>query len=168
MNESAPPPDLSDIPAVETLLPRDWWPWWIWAIAAALLLLIGVIVLVASRKPTPAAQRSLAYEEAQRALAQVGIHTTPVALSTALSLILRRYLSVAFHDPSLYETHEEFLARHDALSSLAEETRSLLNAHFNTLRRYKYAPTEGDVDLSLLTPQAADLLHRLHAAPSPP
>jgi len=37
------------------------------------------------------------------------------------SLILREYLSSAAGDPALFETHEEFISRHDALQSLTPD-----------------------------------------------
>lgn len=108
-------------------------------------------------------QRAAAFQEVQQALEQAKSLTNAVAMSTALSLALRRYLAIALGDPSLFETHEEFLARHDALASLPESIRHSLSEHFSTLCRYKYAPCEETVDLSLLVPQASTLLHQIHA-----
>lgn len=169
MEETTPSLELRDIPDVTPMLPHDWWPWWVWLIIVAALLLLWLII-AQLRKPKNdlVSLRLQAYQEALRSLENAKSIDHPVALATALSLTLRRYLSVAFHDSSLFETHEEFLARHDALASLADETRSLLTTHFSTLCRYKYAPAEGPVDLSLLVPQATDLLHRLHAAAAAP
>lgn len=167
MEETTPSLELRDIPDVTTMLPRDWWPWWAWAlIVVALLLLWLIIAQLRKPKNTIASLRQHAYREAMQSIENARSLQSPVTIATALSLTLRRYLSVAFSDPSLFETHEEFLARHNALASLPEESRSLLTNHFATLCRYKYAPTEGEVDLSPLVPQASDLLNRLHAAPA--
>jgi hypothetical protein len=169
MEETTPSLELRDIPDVTPLLPFEWWPWWAWVgIFLALVLLWIVIGLVRKRPLDSIALRQQAYQEALKSLENAKQLTSAVAMSTALSLTLRKYLAVAFGDPSLFETHEEFLARHNALASLPDEIRQSLTAHFATLCRYKYAPSEGVVDLSLLVPQATTLLHQLHAVtPSP-
>lgn len=168
MEETTPSLELRDIPDVTPLLPRDWLPWWVWvAIVVFVLLLWFIIARARKSKQDPSVLRLKAYQEALHSLESARSLQSAVALATSLSLTLRRYLAVAFGDPSLFETHEEFLARHNALASLPDETRQLLNSHFSTLCRYKYAPSDSAVDLSLLVPQATDLLNRLHAAPTP-
>lgn len=164
MEESTPSLELRDIPDVAPLLPMEWLPWWAWVGIAVALVLLWMLLAHLRKRPTDAsALRQQAYQEALKSLEKAKSLQTAVAMATAISLTLRQYLAVAFGDPSLFETHEEFLARHDALAVLPEEIRQSLSAHFATLCRYKYAPSEGVVDLSLLVPQAIDLLHKLHA-----
>jgi hypothetical protein len=164
MDESKPSLELRDIPDVTPLLPREWWPWWAWvAMVAGLLVLWSIIIALRKSQGSAASQRAAAFLEAQQALEQAKSLTNAVTMSTALSLALRRYLAIALGDSSLFETHEEFLARHDALASLPESIRHSLSEHFSTLCRYKYAPCEETVDLSLLVPQASTLLHQIHA-----
>jgi hypothetical protein len=164
MDETKPSLELRDIPDVTTMLPREWWPWWVWVcIVVAIFVLWRMIAHLCKGSSDAASQRAQAFQDAKQALEQAKSLTTAVALSTALSLALRRYLALAFGDPSLFETHEEFLARHDALAALPENIRHSLSEHFSTLCRYKYAPCEESVDLSLLVPQASTLLHQIHA-----
>lgn len=164
MDETKPSLELRDIPDVTPLLPREWWPWWAWVgLAVGIIVLWRLIAHLCKSSSSAASLRAQAFQEAQQALEQAKSLTTAVAMSTALSLALRRYLTVAFGDPTLFETHEEFLARHDALAVLPENIRHELAEHFSTLCRYKYAPCEESVDLSLLVPQASTLLHRIHA-----
>jgi hypothetical protein len=168
MEETTPSLELRDIPDVTPLLPHDWLPWWVWVAMAVVLLLLWFIISRARKsKQDPSVLRLKAYQEALHSLESARSLQSAVALATSLSLTLRRYLAIAFGDPSLFETHEEFLARHNALDSLPVETRQLLTSHFSTLCRFKYAPSDVAVDLSLLVPQATDLLNRLHAAPVP-
>lgn len=166
MEETKPSLELRDIPDVEPLLPMQWPPWWAWVCLAIVLALLWLLIRHL-RKPTSnaVALRQLAYQEAIKSLEKAKPLQTAVAMATSISLTLRQYLAVAFGDTSLFETHEEFLARHNALADVPEEIRQSLSTHFATLCRYKYAPSEGSVDLSLLVPQATDLLHQLHAVP---
>ena len=53
---------------------------------------------------------------AEACAAMAAISTADVRDAAVLSsLILRKYLATAAGDPALFETHEEFVARHDAL-----------------------------------------------------
>lgn len=80
-----------------------------------------------------------------------------------VSLTIRRYLQGAVQDPALYETHEEFSRRIDALVAVPEacryDTRNLLER----LADLKYADTrESDpVRARALVDEAATLLRRI-------
>jgi hypothetical protein len=78
------------------------------------------------------------------------------------SLILRKYLSIAAGDPALYETHEEFVARHDALSALAAEARAATAEGFGRLAALKYAPEIPAAAEEEVIAQARTLLETLH------
>jgi hypothetical protein len=167
MEENAPSLELYDIPSVQDLIPRFWIPWWAWI--AAPLALIALFLLIRAlrgrtRKVIPSEE---AYQRAMDSLEQAKDIKHIVALATAVSLILRRYLAIALADSSLFETHEEFLARHQALEVVPDELRRSLTDYFTTLCRYKYAPTSTSVDGSLLVPQAISLLQQLRALPRP-
>ena len=167
MEETTPSLELRDIPDVSHMLPHEWWPWWAWVrVVTGVFLLWLVISWLQAKSSQHDSLRDRAVEDARQAVQEAKSHTTAVALSTALSLALRRYLTIAFADPSLFETHEEFLARHDAVAALPENIRHALSEHFSTLCRYKYTPSEEHVDLSLLAPQASALLHQIHAVAS--
>lgn len=168
MNEAPTSLDLQDIPEINDLIPQSYGSWWLWLL---LLLFICVVVIAIrwhqNRQMRHYNPRQMAFEEAMKALDEAKMETRVIAMATSLSFILRHYLSVAFADTSLFETHEEFLSRHQALQHLPESLRRALTDFFHTLCRYKYAPITGSIDLSLLVPQATSLLQQIHALPSP-
>ena len=81
--------------------------------------------------------------------------------ATAVSITLRRYLAVASGDPALFETHEEFVARHQSLASYPEDLRSSTAEGFSHLARLKYG-REATGDPVALYSAARQLLERLH------
>jgi hypothetical protein len=163
MEEKATSLELRDIPDITPLLPRDWWPWWAWlGCIVAIIIVLWLFRTMSSRNADAAKKHQKAYEDALREIDIAKSLQNPLSLSTELSLILRRYLSIAMDDPALFETHEEMIARHDAFASLHDSLKQELAEHFSTLCRYKYAPSPEQVDLSLLAPQATSLLRQLY------
>lgn len=78
------------------------------------------------------------------------------------SLILRKYLSAAANDPALFETHEEFISRHDSLQALKPEARAAAEAGFTRLASLKYAPEiQEDAPAQVIADSRA-LLETLH------
>jgi hypothetical protein len=138
------------------------WPWW--AAAALTALVVGVLAWLLRKKKSAAnllTIRNAAFIEAGTALAHVT--TLDVRDAAVLSsLILRKYLSVAAGDPALYETHEEFVLRHDALQALATEVRTTTAAGFARLAALKYAPEIPAVEASDVIAQSRALLETLH------
>ncbi len=165
MEEKQPSLELPDIPDVGPLIPAPALPWWVWVAMAAVCMILALILLKAlkSRKSQQAPLRELAFREAMASLEKARLITAPIALATAASLAIRQYLAAAFADPSLYETHEEFLSRHEALATLPESSRQRLAQDFDLLARLKYAPLETNRDLSGLVPQMIQLLEHLHS-----
>ena len=147
----------------EAVLPdHGWWPW---LLAAAILaaLALAVAVLIRKRR-SPAAQPDacqLAFAEAAASLMAI---TTVSCRDAAVqcSLILRKYLSDTARDTSLFETHEEFVSRHDALQSLTPETRTAVEACFSRLASLKYAPEIPDVPPAGVIADSQSLLESLH------
>ena len=78
------------------------------------------------------------------------------------SLILRRYLSLAAEDPALFETHEEFIARNDALLSLSDAARAACATGFARLAACKYAPEVPAMAPATVVAEAHELLETLH------
>lgn len=164
---------LQDIAPAEPYLLRPDLPWWAWLlIAHAVLLLAGLLAaIVYAVRAHRAESRSLphdrgrvveaAYREARLAIDKSDDEETPAALATRISAALRRYLATACGDPSLFETHEEFLARHEALSDLPGELRQDTAAHFTRLARVKYDKNRSD-DPAPLRAEALALLETLH------
>lgn len=154
LKEPAPPDAL--VPSIGL------WPWWV---GGGLLLLAAVILLVVFRKrPSvidPAAARNAAFKEALDALAATRANGAREA-AVQCSLILRRYLSTAAGDPALFETHEEFVARHDSLRALSAPAREAAAAGFSRLASLKYSPDVPDADADGVTAGSRILLETLH------
>ncbi len=115
-----------------------------WVVGGILLLaLAAAFVIWRTRKKRlaadPAAIRRAAYLEAGNALDKVEAATAREA-AVRCSLIIRRYLATAAEDPALFETHEEFIARHDALADYTPVARQACAEGFARLAALKYAP----------------------------
>jgi len=156
---------LLDPASPEALLPdASLWPWL--TAAAAVIAVLGLLtILVARRKPPPAASpramRNAAFAVADRALAAT---PTGDARDAALqaSLIVRHYLAAAAGDPALYQTHEEFVAHHDALQAVTAATRAAAQAGFSRLAALKYAPDVPAAAPAEVLAEARELLETLH------
>ena len=92
-------------------------------IAVAVVLVFVVLAIFIFKKKRsapfdPLAIRQAAHAEAVAALENI---TTGTARDAAIqsSLILRKYLSAAAGDPALFETHEETISRHEALTDFS-------------------------------------------------
>ena len=57
---------------------------------------------------------------------------------------MRRYLAACLAEPALYETHEEFILRGDALTKLPAGAREHLNPLLTRLAELKYGPSGED------------------------
>jgi hypothetical protein len=147
----------------ETLLPSiGLWPWWTGGILAVIAAIALCIWLARRRgKADPVALRRAAYQEALAGLDAVQT-ADPRDAAVRGSLVLRRYLSVAAADPALFETHEEFISRHDALAALKPEARSAACEHFTRLATLKYGPPRADAEAGDVVRDSRQVLETLH------
>ena len=76
--------------------------------------------------------------------------------------MVSRYLAAAVSDPSLYETHEEFVARSGSLRNLSETARDACHRGLADLAAVKYAPADAAVAPATLLAGARELLETLH------
>jgi len=144
MEEKAPAPNLQ---LQEPLSPESLVPamdlTWLWIGLAVLALIIVFAVLLRKKRgaapPDPKTARLAAYNKAIKTFENL---QAPTAREAAVqsSLILRRFLADAASDPSLFETHEEFISRQNALKALSPEARDACAQGFIQLARLKYAP----------------------------
>jgi hypothetical protein len=137
-----------------------------WMIAVLVLLVLGIILalLIFRRKAKlvadPHAARRAAHAEAVAALDGIE-EIAPREAAVRSSLILRKYLAVVAHDPALFETHEEYLLRHEALKNFSEEARGSANLGFARLAAIKYSPDSPDMDTPQVVAGSRSLLEIL-------
>ena len=157
--------ELKEPPPPDALMPREF-SQEAWLAAALLsLLVLGVLCIRwqcrRHSKNTLRSRRNHAYKEAIAALERIAaVDARSAAVQT--SLVLRRYLSLAADDPALFETHEEFIARSDALLSLSEPARAACAAGFASLAACKYAPEVPALEAAAVIGAARELLETLH------
>lgn len=155
---------LRDLVPAEPLLPEPSLPAWAWVlIGLGVVAVIAATILLRRRKTLPADPwhlRDEAYLRAKSDLDDV-LDGGMQAAATRVSLVLRRYLATVCGDPALFETHEEFISRHAALSDYPEELRKVTAEGFSHLARLKYG-REANGDPVALFGAARQLLDRLH------
>lgn len=153
---------LEPAPPVSLLPDSGLWPWFL---AGGILLVIGIAIMifVRTRKQTmdPHAARKAAFAEASTALQNSAPENARDAAIQS-SLILRKYLAVAAADPALYETHEEFISRHDSLSALSPAARAAAESGFTALAALKYAPEIPDAAPAAVVADSRALLETLN------
>jgi Domain of unknown function (DUF4381) len=133
--------ELKPPPPPDALLPRPGFP-----LLGSVLISLGVLLLIivvlkwrkARQSSDPTTLRRHAYEAALRSLNDATAANSREA-ATVSSLVLRRYLATVSGDPALFETHEEFVTRHDSLRALPEETRQAAVAGLDRLASLKYS-----------------------------
>lgn len=139
------------------------WPWWL---AAGIIVLLAAAVLIYLKLRKPAAVdivaiRESAFRDARDALRECRAADAREA-AVQSSLILRKYLSIAAADPALYETHEEFISRQDALQALGTDARAAAEAGFTSLATLKYAPAPPGKPAAEVITESRSLLETLH------
>jgi len=166
----ADPLELQDIAPAEPYLLAPGWPWWAWTLLALGLVALGWLLLHARRRaappPLPGPVEPEAYRRARLAIAAEEA-AEPRHLALTVSSALRGYLAESFADPSLYETHEEFLARHQALEEVPESLRDRVSTLFCRLARLKYGRQAPASDPTEVREQSLALLDDLHQQARP-
>lgn len=155
---------LRDLVPAEPLLPAPGMPPWAWVLIGLVIAgVVGAMFFIRRSKALAADPRHL--KEEAYALAQHDLESVPEGgvqvAATKVSLVLRRYLATVCGDPALFETHEEFISRHAALSGYPEELRNVTAEGFSHLARLKYG-REANGDPVALFGAARQLLDRLH------
>ena len=126
--------------------------------------MILIVCLVRSKKSeapnTAGVDASTAY---RRAIEEIQASSDLPAREAALRLsgAIRLYLSNVCHDPSLYETHEEYIARHQALDAYSQETRDQLSKLLTQLAALKY-DRPIDATVSQASEQSEAVIKQLH------
>lgn len=151
----------------EALVPDSLIEPWMIITTAGLLTVVALVVAIwifrrrKSPPLDPLAVRKAAYQEAGAALEKIdALQARDAAVQS--SLILRRYLARTANDPALFETHEEFISRHDALKALNEDTRRKSETGFSRLASLKYAAEIPDLTPTEVIDESRLLLETLH------
>ena len=142
----------------------EWWCFVIPGAALLLLILLGFYISRKSKVQDPKQAMRLAYQEAMAELekldASIGKENVII-----VSLVLRQYLARVMNEPALYETHEEFIGRHDVIKDLSEELKLEITDYFSKLAAIKYGPDEGVVvDVETFKQGAINFLERIYTA----
>ncbi len=158
---------LLEPPSPEALVPDSRLEaWMVVVVVAGLLVLALVAFFILSRKNhtpvNPAIARNAARAEAAAALEAVSTAASARDAAVQCSWIIRKYLSIAAGDPALFETHEEYLSRHEALRNFTPEARSAAEKGFSRLVRLKYASSRPDVETAAVVSESRSLLETLH------
>lgn len=152
--------------AIELVPQRDIPVWW-FALALAVVFLVSCLIYFFRNSTKPAApevRERKAYLDAKEALGALG---TQGVRETAVSVscILRKYLADSMDEPALYETHEEFVSRHNVLKDFSEDIRTETGEFFSQLAEVKYAEEISDgCDSGKMAEGGMKLLERMHAA----
>lgn len=170
MQETTPSKNfqLMESSSVEALIPKAETPW-LWIAIAAVLLVVLIVWLIRrrlKRATDPASIREAAFNDAIAALDTIP-HNDAHTAALDSSMILRKYLSITAEDPALFETHEEFVSRHDALQKIPQATRDEVAAIFSRLATIKYAPDAASANAEKIVGDSRHLLHALRAALAP-
>lgn len=160
---------LRDLVPPDELVREPGWPWPFWALLAAVLIAIIVVVIayIRERKNLPGGGRRIDYGAAyRRAIEEIedssGLQNQEAA--TRISGAIRLYLATVCGDPSLFETHQEFLSRHEALQGFPEGVRTQVSTVLCQLAAMKYSQPEALAanDLGSRSKEVIDQLHQHH------
>lgn len=106
----------------EALQPGGISPWLLWGGIIATLLIVALVIYGLIRAKQRHPEGPTAEESALQKLSELSkCKPDTRTCSLELSRILREYLTGATNDPALYETHEEFCQRLNALASIPAE-----------------------------------------------
>ena len=159
---------LLEAPSPDALVPSS--PvetWMIVAVVGALVAIALLVFWIFGKRRTaaadPAVARNVAYQEAVAALDEISPTASTRDAAVRSSLITRKYLSTAAGDPALFETHEEYVSRHEALKNFTAEARSAAESGFTRLAALKYSAEVPEVAASHVVSESRNLLETLHS-----
>ena len=155
--------ELIDAPSPDALLNEPHhFPWWIVIVASLVILsILATIFILRKRKPRTLSINATAYADALASLNAIEL-LDPRQVATECSLILRKYLSTTANDPALFETHEEFITRHNALASLNDAAKSSATTTFSKLAQLKYTNDSPAISAADILTESRALLENLH------
>ncbi len=114
----------------------------LWGLIILLVLIVALVVwlVLRSRKRRATLPPLTPRQLAERALDRLAEQLPPLRESSLrLSMILRTFLTGQTQDPALFETHEEFSRRMDALSTVPRSCQYATRDLLERLAEQKYA-----------------------------
>lgn len=144
--------DLHDIPDPDLLLPGIAVAWWGWLLLG--ILLTGTacaLIHFLPRHPAAVPRSDACFRDSCEALETFRpllAKLTLAEVATETSFVLRHYLVLTLREPALYQTHEEFLLRSDALQKLPGGAKDRLAPLLSELASAKYGPSRIDPSTS--------------------
>lgn len=140
---------------------------WEWSALGAVIILIAVVVVLIVRKKKVPVLPPTPEQIARRQIQALGERKPGLReSSTELSLILRSYLTGKSQDPALFETHQEFNKRADALASLPDTLQGTVRDLLQSMAHLKYSPNSSsdDARIQSLFSQTLDLIAKIEQA----
>ena len=153
--------DFYDITDPGEFLPEPSTPWWVWVIVGITALSVAIVTTIIIKKIQQSKLQTTQLDEVRAQLDKLrneSENLPPHLIATRISLIIRRYLAIAFNDPALFETNEEFTLRKSALTQLSPESRTLISQHLTDLSQLKYAPHHSPDNNQQLIDKAESIL----------
>lgn len=152
-------------PSTDELIPSSL-GWEIWLIMTGALLVVMLAAWFIWRQGQRSGQASInihqeAHAEAISALAAC-TSEEPNPVATECSLVLRRYMAKVTDDPALFETHEEWLSRHEAIEPFGDSIKEQIHSLFSQLAEWKYTPAGHGETPNIMIERSRDLLEAIH------
>ncbi|MBK1826066.1 hypothetical protein [Haloferula rosea] len=157
---------LRELVPVDSLVVEPGWQWWVWAIIAvtSALIVTTIVAIIRDKSGLAAARRPVDHSAAyQRALEEIEASSSLPAheAATRISGAIRLYLATVCGDPSLFETHQEFLGRHEALQHFPENIREQVSTVLCQLAAMKYDQPRSET-LPNIGQQSREVIEQLH------
>ncbi len=120
---------------------------WLLLLIACCLIIYAILTYLKHKKNTPTSADNLKAALARlKKIEQIASlndsDQDSNQLSVALSLLTREYLQGQFHNKSIFQTHQEFIADHQDLEQLPEVARDKLATYLTALAEHKYSPDQ--------------------------
>lgn len=135
---------------------------WLWPLVGGAVVIASIASIYWARRRKTAsgiderARRRAAYRVARGKLKDLNLAAPSRDVAVDISLVVRQYLAEVANDPALFETHEEFISRSDALSGLTPSAKAACETLFNQLIALKYAPEDQPLSLQVGAPTLRD------------
>ncbi|NWK57617.1 DUF4381 family protein [Verrucomicrobiaceae bacterium N1E253] len=152
--------DFHDITEPNDFFPETETPWWLISLVILACIIFTGLLIQFIRQRKQHKLKATMLDRAREQLAKLreeAPNLPPHGVALHLSLILRRYLAAAFHDPALFETNEEFSLRDSALEQVHPDSREPVTLYLHELSQIKYIP-ESQADIPNLIDQADQLI----------